>query len=282
MQAKFLDRTTFDFENSAIIRPPFEEPTNKEVSHKYTRIIIDSRDRDVSQYPTPTKYWIPLEQDIEDVKTGEIILMDIPMSGYIVNAYNNVITTELGSVYIPVGNYDAPGLAVAIQEILRPWYPSNTCVYNPVIDKFTFNYNIQASFTLIFAAKDKIATATARLLGFNPGTSCTIPCTSPNRINLNVNNYIVMSIDMFSINASSNSVIDRTTALVHSKAMLLNFWSVNNTIKKYFNPIIGRVDRLKVSFVDYYGNPYDFNNVDHRIEILLESRKNLGRYSHFV
>lgn len=277
---KFLDRTNFDFENSDIIRPPFEEPKNKEVGHKYTRVIIDSRDRDTSIYPNPNKYWIPLEHEIEDVQTGEIVLMDVPLSGYIVNNFNNVLNISgHGSVLLPVGNYDAAGLALVIQTTIRAYgYPDFTCTYNNILDKLVFD---NATFTLSFD-KSNVSLATARLIGCVPSCSYSLPFTSPNRINLNVNNYIVLNIDMFSINTSANSVIDRTTALVHPKNALLNFWSVTNHIKKYFNPIIGRVDRLKISFTDYYGNPYDFQNIDHRIEILFESRRQLGRYSHFV
>jgi hypothetical protein len=106
----------------------------------------------------------------------------------------------------------------------------------------------------------------------------------PWRVNLNeTNSGIVLSIEHFTINHSSNSIIDRSTAIIYPTATMLNYISIPSVlIKKYFNPPIGRLNRISISFKDYYGNPYNFRNKDHRIEILFESRKNLNKYSHFV
>jgi len=275
--SKFLDATNFDFANSDIIKPPFEQVKNNEISNKYTRVVIDSRDRDLSSYPDPNTYVIFLEQDIEEVTTGEIILMNVPLSDYNVNDYNRTLSFVGGTiVQIPLGNYTAPVLATALNNVISlalgagVLYDSLTCTL--IFDN--------AVGTLDFTGAG--ATPIARLLGFVPGKTYVTPCTAPYPVDLNTNHYIVLTIDQFTINTSSNSVLDRSTALVHPKDAHLNYRSVHNIIKKFFNPPIGRLNKLTVSFTDYYGNPYNFRNQDHRIEIVFESRKQLRKYSHFV
>ena len=279
MEEKILDHTGFDYKNSVIIKPPFSQPTNKEIGKQFTRIVIDSRDRDVDLYPTPSKYVYPLDQDIEEVTSAEVIIMDVPLTGYIININNNVLNLILPgnnkqTIIIPVGNYDGPGLARVLQNLI----PESRITYNQVQDNITFDGNI--SFSLDFTSK--ASKAIAAILGFSKGIYAT-PVTSTYRINLNVNNYVVMNIEQFNINISSNNVIDRTTALIHYKPISINYVSfANMQIKKFFNPPIARLNKLKLSFMDYYGNPYDFQNQDHRIEILFESKKNLSRYTHYV
>lgn len=267
---KFLDHNSFDFKNSELIKPPFEQPKNKEISLKFTKVVIDSRDRDISLYPTPSKYTIKLDTEIEEVICGEITCLDVPLSGYIVNNYNNKILFSNDEYLLEIGNYDQESLAHMLSNVL----PCRV-TYDKILDKLHFESDSQG--TISFGS-----CATARLLGFNPGSTHNLPTSSTNRINLNVNNYIIMNIESFSINMSSNNVIDRTTALLAPNVSMLTFYSINNLIKKYFNPIIPKLDKIRVSFTDYYGNPYDFQNHDHRIEILFESRKQLGRYMHFV
>ena len=279
MEDKILDHTGFDYKNSVIIKPPFSQPTNKEIGKQFTRIVIDSRDRDINLYPTPSKYVYHLDQDIEEVTSAEVIIMDVPLSGYIINNNNNVLTIIWPDdfqqkIIIPVGNYDGPRLAEMLQNLIN----DSQITYNPVQDNITFYGYVP--FSLDFTSKD--SKAIAAILGFSKGIYVS-PVTSTYRINLNVNNYVVMNIEQFNINISSNNVIDRTTALIHYKPISINYVSfANMQIKKFFNPPIARLNKLKLSFMDYYGNPYDFQNQDHRIEILFESKKNLSRYTHYV
>ena len=45
------------------------------------------------------------------------------------------------------------------------------------------------------------------------------------------------------------------------------------TYKKYYNPPIPAMRTLRVSFTDYDGKPYDFQNKDHLIELQFECFK---------
>lgn len=273
MNSKILD-PNFDYASSTIIKPPQNNP----VEFRQTIVIIDSRDRDITKYPSPNNYYIELNQEIEEVITGEVILMDVPLCNYIINEFNNSFIIKyndiLQNVEIPIGNYNGTELAFLLKNTLSPLTDNGLDVlYSSNLNKLIFNNTV---FQFV-----NVPIPVALLLGLDPNsTETNAPLTLPNMLNLNVNNYIILSIDMFSINASSNTVIDRTTALVHKQDSLITYRGLLKNIKKKFNPIIGRLTRLHISFTDYYGNPYNFRNIDHRIEIMFESRKHLNRYMH--
>lgn len=286
---KILDSTNFDFEKSDIIRPPFEQAKNKEAGHTFTRVVIDSRDRNVEIYPNPNKYYVELETDIAEVTTGEVLIKDIPMPMYMINAFNNVFTVIVNdletNVMIAQGNYaNAASLLAALNAALRSFLSTGDVYFYATFDeigsKFTFVNSGLTNFEIVCPAKSDMC----YILGFAPlvkyASSSSGVLIAPFCINLKTDRYVVMRIEQFSINNSSNPVLHKSTALV-GLADARGMRSLQ-PIKKWFNPPIARLLRIGVSFTDYYGNPYDFQNQDHRIEIMLESRKHLARYAAFV
>lgn len=276
---KILDHTVFDYSNSAIIKPPFKQASNHEIGKQFTRLVIDSRDRDIQIYPSPNKYAYIFDQDIDEVTSAEIIIMDVPLSSYIINTNNNTLIVNNTKIIIPPGNYNGLALATVLQDCISQLIDGATVQYNEVQDNLSFGVGL-VPYTIDFTSSSSISLA--KIFGFLPGKLYTAPLTCQFRVNLNVNNYIILNIDQFNINVSTNTNIDRTTALVHYKPLSVNYISYSNMyLKKYFNPPV-RLNKLKFTFTDYYGNLYDFQNQDHRIEIVFESKKNLGRYTHYV
>jgi hypothetical protein len=103
--------------------------------------------------------------------------------------------------------------------------------------------------------------------------------TPPYRINLTDNRYIVLSMEQVSLNNSSTSSIHKSFALLNTNMLQLNYINSATKIIKYLNPPIARLTKIRISFTDYYGNLYDFQNHDHRIELVFESRKHLSRFT---
>lgn len=275
---KILDSTSFDFSTTAIIKPPFEEAKNAQVGNMYTRVVIDSRDRDLILYPNPNKYVINLETDVLEVTTGEVIIKDIPMSMYLINVYNNTFTVILSSgtridAVLPQGNYTPTTMRTTLETVMGPNF---SVLYDSFADKFIVQSNV-SEFTISFEENKDLSL----ILGFNVvNTSVNKTIVAPFRVNFAVNKYIVMRIGQFTINNSSNPVLHKSTALISDTDVKI-LRSIQ-PIKKYFNPPIARLVKLDISFTDYYGNPYDFQNQDHRLEVMLESRKNLTKYTSFV
>lgn len=282
---KILDASNFDFTNSTIIKPPFKQPSNMEVGKQFTRVVIDSRDRNLTLYPSASKYVFYLNQDVEEVTSGEVIVVNVPFSNYNINTYNNTFTINVSSndinIEIPEGNYTGTTLAATITSLVQIASGMSALVtFDMITEKLVWS---QCEFSLQCTTKQG-----SNVLGIEQNVVYNLfvegGFISNWKVNLSeTNSCIIMCIDNFTINNSSNSVIDRSTAILYPIVTMLNYVSTPSVlIKKYFNPPIGRMARISITFKDYYGNPYNFRNKEHVIEILFESRKNLNKYAHYV
>jgi hypothetical protein len=265
----------FDYDNSHIIKPPVTKPSDE---MKYTRTIICSKDRDKSLYPRANNYVVNLETEIDEVVTGEIILMDIPFTSYLINYNNSKVLLNNKPLYIEEGDYDKAGIASALQDCLNANADSLTftVAYVDTKDNFLITCASGSDFTL------QIDSYLCQILGFEQDleyTSSSFKLKSTYRCNLDVNKYIILYIDYMTINVSSTNNIHKSTAVVYKNEMSINTRSTITQIKKWFNPIIPRLQKIRVRMTDEYGNPYDFQNQDHRIDILYESRKRSIKYT---
>jgi len=281
---KFLDATTYDFSRTAIIKPPFQEPKNAEVGHSHTRVVIDSRDRDRSLYPTPSQYKIDLESDIQEVTSAELLVKEIPVwANFLINKNNSSLSWSIGlgsepqqTTILYNGNCATPGDLVAL---LNESFQGTGFLFNMVsrTNQITILNNL-GPFTFYFDDKSDLAL----ILGFPPKTVASDgdQLISTFSLNLLPNKYVILTLDpQFSVNKSKNPVLHNSTALISC-----NEWK-NLTlppVKKTFNPPINRLTRVDVKMTDYYGNLFDFQNQDHRLEILFESKKHLLKYKSYV
>lgn len=265
---------------SAVIPPP---PTDYD-EKRYTRVVIDSKDRDLTTYPSPTKYAIPLHDDIEDVVNAQLVSSDIPLSGYIVNAFHNTIPFKIGTTnytaILDVGDYTASELAAEIQAKMNAAAGSSvfTVTHSTKTGKLIFTHS-STNFSLMFNTTN--ANSMSRILGFLPNktyNSASNTITAPAKLNLNYFRYVVMSIDQFTNNHSVSSVLNKSFAIIFDSQSQINTNDPRNIIKT-FTPPISRLSRLIVSFEDRDGNPYDFNGVDHTFEIVFTSYKQKRKYA---
>jgi hypothetical protein len=260
-----------DFANSDVIKPP-DPYKHKEI--KIKRVVIDSRDRDITQYPKPNDYVVVLDELIDDVVTGEIVLMDIPFSSYVININNNFFEADNEILYIETGDYSKTTLVNVLQNALNTNTKGKTytVTYNTNKDNYTITCNQE--FTI------KFVNYLSEMVGFVKDIEYTgTELVSIYRSNFNVNKYIVLKIDYMTINFSSNSNIHKSSAVVYKNELSLNTKSNISILKKWFNPIIPKLYKLRIQLYDYYGNLYDFQNQNHRIDILFENRKHTLKYT---
>lgn len=276
---------TFDvFYKNALIPPPEE----KSEVIKYTRIAIDSKDRDKSLFPNANKYEIRLSNEIIDVISAKLINADIPLSMYLINQYFDTLYVQFGSTRYAVkldhGDYTEAQLATALTDSINTTIGAAyvNVSYNARKDNFTFASS--QPFSLVF---DEGLGNLAVLLGFNKKTyASTTGGSSPYtnvingefRKNFNYNNYIIMYIDHFDAYQSPSNDVDRCFAIIPAVYERLSI-SDKNDLLKIFSPPVPRMTKLIISFFDRYGNPYDFNNIDHRFELLIKSHKQPRKYN---
>lgn len=269
--------TNDELDKHAIIKPP-EIPY---VDTRYTRLVIDSMNRNTDIYANPNDYYFVFDDDVNDVVSAKLVSIDIPFSTYTINMHFNTLWVTVGAgaetaVSLTQGLYEKTALATMMQNSLNSAFPSAsfTVTYDSLLDKYRFSAN--TSFSLNFKGKSN---SLDPLLGFAKKlyTSTGNAITAPFRCNLNYNNYIIMCIDQFDNNKSNAKPLNKSFA-VFSKDYNLSVGDEPNIIKK-FSPPLARLAKLHLTFYDRFGNLYDFQNMDHRIELLLQSFKQRGKYN---
>jgi len=274
------------FLDNAVIEPPEVKP-DFESYKRYTRIVVDSKDRNLDLFPNQNAYEVRLDDEIEDVVNAQLLNIDIPLSNYLVNPYYKDFYVSVGTgaftqVSIDVGDYTETALATEITNKLNTLFTGTATFevsYVSRLDNFVFKCS--ALFQL------KFDTAFARILGFKEGSTYTSSSTgttpmtrsiqSPYRKDFDYNHYIIMGIEQFDINKSNSNILNKSFALINRRYRDMNI-SDDPHIRKHFSPPLSRLTRLRITFKDRFGNPYNFNNLDHHFEILLESYKQKRKY----
>jgi hypothetical protein len=237
-------------------------------------------------FANPNSYEVKLEDDIDDILSVELLSADVTLSAYLINSYFNKIIFSLSNTTtytatLDIGDYDKSSLATTMESKLNDQVATNFQVtYNSTKDNFTFAS--KAAFSLDFTSKNSLAP----LLGFRSkvySSSATGSGTFPHiinaefRCNLKYNNYIVLNVDQFDINKSNSVILQKTFAILGQSYNDLSIAN-NPRIVKYFTPPIPRLLKLKLTFYDRFGNLYDFQNIDHRIELQFVSHKQKRKY----
>ena len=270
-----------DYARYSVIKPPAEFFGDNQ---KITRLVIDSRVRDVSLFPNPNDYEVPFEDDINDVISAQLVYIDVPFVNYLINKYFNQLLVSIGgtdyTVTLMTGDYTDATLLTELQNQLDVSLGSGTITVVYVARTDSYSFSSVNPFTFKFVGQQNTL---AMLLGFdrskNYNSSGSGPYTlaSSFRRNLNYNNYIIMDMDQFDVLKSIDRDLNRSFAMIPRIYDNLNL-SDKPKYVKYFSPTIPRLNKLRVRFYDRYGNPYDFQNQDHRFEIEVKSFKQKRKY----
>lgn len=273
-----------EYIQNAIIPPP-QELAATEPKHKYTRIVIDSKDRDITLFPDPNKYEIRFDDDIDDVVSAQLLSIDIPLSSYMINKFfcefDVTISGNMSTVVLDEGDYTATSLATMVQSKLNAISNNFEVTYDEIKDNYIFKS--QVPFSISFVNQTN---SLHQLFGFKKDTytstaTGTVPYTnvvkSLYRRNFKFNNYIIMNIEQFDINKSNSNLIQKSFAIIIDNYSNVNLGDEPKIIKT-FSPPVPRLAKIRISFKDRYGNPYDFQNMDHRLELLFTSYKQKRKY----
>jgi hypothetical protein len=269
--------------------------------------VVDSRDRDVSLHPLPSKYEVELEQDVFDLTSIQLVVADVPFAAYTVNEGNRRIpfflldSTGLATTLTPYvavltpGDYADPRLVTPTPgdddlgaELAAAFNRAQNVGFSAAYSHRTDNYALSALilFTLAFGADPPTGApptgTAARLLGCAPGLDqAAVPngaggyvLQPPYRKNMELNRYLLLHVDTASLPVSINPATAKSFAVVPASQARMAFFAdqASATVEKTYDPPLERLSRVGVSWTDYDGNPYDFQNQEHRIELVLKSR----------
>ena len=281
--------------NNHIIKPP--ELKTVDIPKRYYRYVIDSRDRNYAHSPDPNKYEINLSEDIHDVQTVELLSFDVPFTKYLINSTNNTFFYKVGDIDNPEQSFTIDkGDYETINDLVLELNDKSP-------DFITFSENSKESKIIIEKTTDNKVTLLVegdeikknnyeqlsptyksklmKLLGLglknveiqNDVSSFQFPY----KVDLRKDKYMVMNLGQSSVNFSENNTTNKSFAIIKKDDLDNKYIDAN--YKKYYNPPIPSMTKLKISFKDYDGQLYDFQNQDHMIELMFCCFKNQRKYN---
>jgi hypothetical protein len=282
MNEKIIQNTPNVYYNKALIK----QPSN--IASSTSRLVVDSRERNMTIFPSPNTYEISFIENIFNVSSIRLLSADIPFDTYIVNGGNSTIyiayNNNVYSAVVDVGDYTPTDLATKLTLSINSATSTSdfTVTYVSITDNFKFS--CVNPFGLVFRGNQfrhpyrdttdtaPVSKSMGQLLGFginnyiSTNVSGSNVITSEFKRNFDPDNTIVVNIDELGVNISTSDILDGSFAVITKNNIAQLHEKV---ISKTFNPPISKFNKLKISLTDYYGNPYDFQNRDHRFEFLV-------------
>jgi hypothetical protein len=273
---------------SEFVIPP---PANPVTTTRRVRLVVDSADRNRDLFPTPAEYEVRFEDDIEDVVAAELVRAHVPLSALVVGADSNALTVRVGAagapvdVVVPPGDYAPAGLAAALEAALSAGpLPAATVTYDPQRDAYAIACAAPTDYAVLASAprrgfdgsvsRDYPDGSMAQTLGFPVGEHASDAATgelrAPCRRNFDLNRYAVLDIEPgFNVNRAVNAAVNNSFAVLGPGQGLGDF---DRPVKR-FEPPIPKLARLRIAWKDRRGRRYDFQNQDHRLELVLHVLK---------
>jgi hypothetical protein len=239
-------------------------------------LMMDSLDRDFQAFPLPTSLTLHLPRPYRNVERLDIVQLRFFNGLYPFSAarLNTTLYINATKITIPDGNYSIAQLIAALNTALGG--SGVTASFNANTGKITLTAG--ASFTLNFLTGLLPSQASANSgwgLGWNLGfggpatnytgaasyTASCLPRIYDEYIylQLNVPDHMNMVDHTSPENTSITQESTGQTAHYFGKLLLNNFGCWSQTfveMPKIFRPVMGRLERLTVTWLDRYGSPF--------------------------
>jgi len=255
------------FAEHALIPPPKTE--SKDISTRQHRVVIDSRDRDMIKYPDPSNYVIDINHDIRDVLSVQLVAYDIPFNDFNVTEDNNMFeyldaNGDLQTIEIPEDEYNVITLTNAI----------NTSIgYTALI---TSASNIRLELDTIYVTRFLFASDTgyrhrsvAKTLGFEPvDITASGSTTAKYKYHLEAERYVALFVQAAKLCQTTNPGTHECFAMIPRYVDSEGAQALDTFVRKRFAAPIAALDKIHVRFKTRGGSYYNFENKDHRLELV--------------
>lgn len=266
-------------------------------------LLISSKDRDKSRFPTQSKYSIVLNPGYSDIVSIELISARIPIPGNI-TANNCSISWKIGDGNDPIATAGiTPGTYETVADIIAELITvMNFTIGTPFFSGSVLDYSGKISivgaapFVLMFAGEsvrtsndfnvdefgnksyvgrfktEFLPNSIGKIIGFDAAdyTSSGGMIVSPWPASLQDNSYLSLFLNRrinFGNIDSSNSVLNKCFCVFETDLGMIRYTKmITEPIKrytKYFPERIPSLDVLDIEFLDSDGRQYDFNGQDH-------------------
>lgn len=258
-------QNNYDY-NQTIIKPPDRNKTHGTITKS---LVIDSRDRDYSKYPSSNKYRVEITEEYRDVTSLELVYGQIPNNYYnIKNINNNFIISEenkIHAVKIPEGSYDN-------QSLIDTLNGSNGNLFNDLNNKYNFSIINNSNKLRIQSHNDFIYNLDYELN--NDCNAC--PVKSIDKIlGFNNNKYFSNVYDLSFIYVEKNNIINLNKNSENDYKLYKIKASSSNHMNLDFKKIFYKGDyfKIKASPMEYLCRIYKISN-ENTIEIEMLEENN--------
>lgn len=248
--------------------------------------VVDSASRDKTLYASPASYELTLDSTINNVVSMELVNIYMPFTMPLVSSSaGNKFTFNDSVVVVPEGNYvnkDVSALVSVMDGLVRSVDSGSVFAFDNITEKFRFTRSSPNAFTVDFTYSGVLAD----ILGFGRARYESVydnvrehhVIVAPHRKNLNAHafqNTIVMRLNDYARVASNNQAVDTCFCVLvrHDDVEDMRCKHVLLTPKHMFHPPLKKLAKLKVTFTDLAGVPYDFDGQEHHFEILVRFRE---------
>lgn len=246
-------------------------------------LLIDSRDRNQTDYPNPNNYQIDLNEEYKDILSVSLISSNVPKSQYLINSSNNVLnfidvnSTEF-EVQIPIGNYTITELTNQITSSLNAAGSANTFSVSSNSKTNKITISSASNFQLLFNGGTETYNNSTRtiykensigkLIGFSmTDLSGSNSYTSQNQYDLNGPTYVLLHInELNNLDGIKNSIKDAFAKIpFDTNQNEYKFFKESNDYEVIteFSPPLAKLAQLNIRFLNYDNSLYDFGGLDH-------------------
>lgn len=278
-------------------------PDDRLDDSRLVRLVVDSRARNRSAFPSPSAYEVELPYDLHNVTFAKLVASRIPFVAYTIGESNNALQfatagseTLVREAKIEPGDYaDGEALAAAVEAAMNAAV-GGTEAFRVTYSNRTDNFTIAGTrfFQLALGQQQEVYNSTlapqpprnsiGAVLGFGSAVyaagfdaaSTSVyrhVVKSPFRMNLGASNdAAVVSIDQFDLNVSPLSALHGSFAIIGKPADGCAVAAQDHDHEQFcrcFSPPLGRLSKLRVALTDLEGKPFDAQNQDHRLEFIL-------------
>lgn len=253
---------------------------------KRATILVDSRDRDYSRFPTPSEYVVTLPQVFHNVSNAVLMSAELPATYYVFAADRGTTSLDVSvggvkrTVAIPDGNYTFTTMASALKSSLEAAFAGSTftVTFNAVTSKCQIAVSPSAAIEVDCTRATKpTGWGLGYYLGFAKGvvTSGTGSVVGAGVANMNPETYMVIHIE--ELNNVSHAAIYGEGG--HNRKAFAKVPMCHPTFQYSFydkqlmcneqRPPLSKLDRLSISIRFHDGTLVDFHGAEHSLTIEL-------------
>ena len=253
-------------------------------------LVVDSRDRNTDDHAEPNQYVLDLGRDYKDLISVELISANVPKTQYLINSANNLIYFDDGTgtitATIPDGNYTIGELTTEIKTQMDAISASvgGSKTYTVTSDSKTNKITIAVNtgtFDMLFDGGSETHGTSTRtkyldssigpIIGFSRSDlTSAATYTGTNQYDINGPTYLILYIKEFEqLNGVHNNSVEDSFAKIildTDQSSYKYFKSATDYVaKKHFRPLLGKMTKLNVKFLNYDGSVYDFGGLNHTL-----------------